>query len=402
MSIINKDSVIILLAAGNSERFKSGSKSIEKQFFNIGNKTIFEICLENILSLQLNLKILPVISQKQLNNTKNICKNYNTLPPIIGGKTRQESVYKALKELKNKRIKYVLIHDAARPVLDKDVILELYKNMNNSVSCVAPYLKINDAIRKIEKGSKLRALDKNEYILIQTPQLCCFTDLLSAHNKLNNDYDDESSLLFDKGYKIKTIQGNRRSSKITYFEDLEYLKPYITKSMNNYITKIGIGYDVHRLIKCKPNEKNKGIILGGHKIASNYYLHGHSDADVLLHSITDSIYGSLNHLDIGQHFPPTENKWKNSKSSIFLKHSLNELNKREGKIIHIDIVIITEFPKISVHSNEIKSSISKISNISEKRISIKGKTNEGIGFLGRKEGIAVLTNTTIQLKDYES
>ena len=130
MSIINKESIIILLAAGNSERFKSGSKNIEKQFFNLGNRTIFEICLKNIHNLELNLKILPVIGKKKLNSTKNICKNYNTLPPIIGGKTRQESVYKALKELKNQDIKYVLIHDAARPLLDKDVILELYRNMN--------------------------------------------------------------------------------------------------------------------------------------------------------------------------------------------------------------------------------------------------------------------------------
>ena len=94
------------------------------------------------------------------------------------------------------------------------------QNMNNNVSCVAPYLKINDAIRKIEKGSKLRALDKNEYILIQTPQLCYFSDLLSAHNKLNDDYDDESSLLIDKGYKIKTIQGDSKCLKITYYNDL--------------------------------------------------------------------------------------------------------------------------------------------------------------------------------------
>ncbi len=403
MSKIIKSSVIILLAAGTSERFKKESNNIEKQFFTINNKSIFEICLENLINLKLNLKILPVINKKNFKKTEAICNTYKTLPPITGGKTRQKSVYKALQKLKDQHnIKYVLIHDAARPLLSKKVVLNLFNNMNEKVSCVVPYLKVSDAIRKVKTENKLKTLNKNEYILIQTPQLSNFFDLLNSFKDLKDDYDDESSLLFDKGYKIKTILGDRMSSKITYYEDLNYLKLYLKKPMDNYITKVGIGYDVHRLIKSDSNKKSTNLILGGYKIKSNYFLDGHSDADVILHSLTDSIYGAINFLDIGQHFPPSDIKWKNKQSKVFLKHALNELNKKDGKIIHIDMVIITELPKISIYSKKIKSSISNISKISEKKISIKGKSNEGIGFIGRKEGIAVFTNTTIQIKDNES
>ena len=142
-------------------------------------------------------------------------------------------------------------------------------------------------------------------------------------------------------------------------------------------------------------KEKKKLILGGLEINNGYYLEGHSDADVLLHSITDSIYGSINDLDIGYYFPPNDDSWKDCDSFIFLNHALERLEKKGGIITSIDSVIITETPKILDIVDKIKEKISMNSKIEKKYLSIKGKSNEGIGFLGRKEGIAVLTNTSV-------
>ena len=389
MSIIIRKSVIILLAAGASTRFKKESKNIEKQFFTINDKSIFEICLENLINLKLNLKILPVINKKNFKKTEAICHNYKTLPPISGGKTRQKSVYKALQKLKDQlNIKYVLIHDAARPLLSKKVVLNLFNNMNEKVSCVVPYLKVSDAIRKVKTENKLKTLNKNEYILIQTPQLSNFFDLFNSFKDLKDDYDDESSLLFDKGYKIKTILGDRMSSKITYYEDLNYLKLYLKKPMDNYITKVGIGYDVHRLIKSDSNKKSTNLILGGYKIKSNYFLDGHSDADVILHSLTDSIYGAINFLDIGQHFPDNDIEYKGIDSKILLKRVIKLIQSEKYEISNIDSTICLQSPKLINYVNEIKQTLAECMQIETSQVSVKATTTEKLGFVGREEGVS--------------
>ena len=157
--------------------------------------------------------------------------------------------------------------------------------------------------------------------------------------------------------------------------------------------RLGHGFDVHAFTS------GNHVILCGVKIPHRASLKGHSDADVLLHAITDSIYGALNENDIGYHFPPTENKWKNCDSFVFLKHALSKLKEKNAELIHIDSVIITESPKILDYVDEIKNKIANSTGINKKTLSIKGKSNEGIGFIGRKEGIAVLSNTTIKITD---
>ena len=388
--------VILLLAAGSSERYKVNKFDKPKQLESINRKTIIEICLENLIMLNLNSKILTVASKSTFYKTKLICEKLNVLPPIIGGNTRQDSVKKGLNYLDKFNPTRIIIHDVARPYINKHVIDDLIKNLNGSISCVVPYLNVSDSLAKVEKNNKLKRVDKNKFYLIQTPQICKFKDLKYVHDNNNDIFDDESSLLSKHGYKIKTILGDPKSLKITYKNDLELIKKILQKNMVNYITKIGVGYDVHRLVKKKlSTDKNRKLILGGIEINNDYYLEGHSDADVLLHSITDSIYGSINDRDIGYYFPPDDVRWKNSNSFIFLNHALERLEKKGAIITSIDSVIITETPKVLDIVDRVKDQISKNSKIEKKYLSIKGKSNEGIGFLGRKEGIAVLTNTTV-------
>ena len=394
--------IIILLGAGLGKRFSKNKKNkIEKQYYPIKEKkNIFELCIENIKNLNLNYDILPVVSPIKLYYFKKVSEKYKILPPISGGSTRQDSVVNSLNHLKKIKPKYVLIHDVARPFVNKSVVLNLFKKIDDNISCVIPYINVDDAIRKIDKDGKLNKLNKNDYCLIQTPQLCNYQDILKTYTNNKNNYDDESSALLDNKYIVKKVLGDKRTLKITNFEDLSFFKNNVLKNMENYITKIGIGYDIHKLKKNTLNNKqSKYLKLGGVKTIKSYSLVGHSDADVILHSITDSIYGGLNYGDIGKHFPPSQKKWKDCDSSFFLKHAAKELYNRNGKIIHIDIVVITEIPKISTYSFKMKRNISKLLGINVSKISIKGKSNEGIGSIGRKEGIAVLTNSTLSFKE---
>ena len=187
------------------------------------------------------------------------------------------------------------------------------------------------------------------------------------------------------------------SLKITRKHDLNLLYPHLINNIYNYITKIGIGFDIHRTDLIKNKHTDNYITLGGVKITNSVPLVGHSDADVLLHAITDSLLGPINEGDIGMLFPPSDKKWKNQDSSYFLKETSLLLKKHKAKINNIDAVIICEQPKILNHSKEMIYNISNILEINPSKISIKGKTSESIGFIGRKEGIAAMVNSSIQV-----
>ena len=395
MSIDGKNIIVILLAGGVGSRFKSKTN---KQLIKINGKTILEKCIENYQNILTNFNIQIVSNKENLITVKDISQKYKLFDPVKGGKTRQESVFLGLKAIKEKFPEYVLIHDAARPIVSNNVLRSLFDFIKQKAVCVAPIIPINDAMRLIKNNQIEKILPKKDHVLVQTPQLCNYNELLLAHNK-NSEviYDDETSILFDMGKIINTVEGDPMSLKITYENDLKILKPHLIDKKNNYITKIGLGFDIHRFDTKKSDDHKNFITLGGIRISNIKSLIGHSDADVLLHAITDSILGVINVGDIGSLFPPSDEKWINKDSSYFLKHAKMLLDKSSGKINNIDAVVICEKPKILDYSKQMQEKISHILKINPKRISIKGKTSESIGFIGREEGIAVMANTSIQI-----
>ena len=198
--------------------------------------------------------------------------------------------------------------------------------------------------------------------------------------------------------KVIAIEGDPLTLKLTYHKDLKLLEPHLCNKNIKYITKIGNGFDIHRFDIKKNTDKNF-IYLGGVKINNIKSLISHSDGDVLLHAITDSILGIINKGDIGKLFPPSDIKWKNADSSLFLKHASIMLKKEKGIINNIDTVIICEKPKILNYSQKIVENIGRILDINPKRISIKGKTSESVGFIGREEGIAAMAITSAQVPE---
>jgi len=393
LKIKKEEIIIILLAGGYGKRL---SRTINKQMIKVNGITVLEKSIINFQNYLPNIPIQIVTNKENIKITDNIAEKFNLYSPITGGKERQLSVFNALKHLKKNNPRYVLVHDSARPIISKEVLNELIKFKKTSFNCVVPILPINDAIRVSSNNEIQETLDKNDKILVQTPQFCDYEVLLNAHINSKKLYEDESALLLSQSLKIDTVKGNPITLKLTYIEDLHLLEPHLLKDKQKYITKIGNGFDIHRF-DINSNDKKNFIKLGGIKINNSNSLIAHSDADVLLHAITDSILGIINKGDIGSFFPPNDNKWKNADSSIFLKYASNLLSEVGGIINNIDAIVICEKPKILNYSQEIKDNIAKILEINPNIISVKGKTSESIGFIGRQEGIAAMVVTSAEV-----
>jgi 2-C-methyl-D-erythritol 4-phosphate cytidylyltransferase / 2-C-methyl-D-erythritol 2,4-cyclodiphosphate synthase len=366
---------LIILAGGNSHRFLS---NIPKPYQKIGGKSLIEINLLKAQSIKSIKDIIVVFNKKDSKRIKELkLKNVNL---ILGGKTRQESTFKALKYLiKKKKIKKVLIHDSARPNFSVKLLNNIIKYMKNS-KAVIPTINIQDAIKqKFESGNNEYFVGKkrDDLFLTQTPQAFNIKHIYNLHKDKSSKYLDDDISLYDDLNNVKFINGEKNNFKITDQLDFQNLKN-IYKSRQS----VGIGFDVHRLV---PKRK---LYLAGLKIKSNLGTLGHSDGDPVLHSITDAILGACKMGDIGQMFSDKSKKFKNIRSTILLQEVINKMKVRGYFINNIDINIITQTPKIKKYKNKMVESISKLCEISKNQINIKGKTTEKLGIIGKEKAIA--------------
>ena len=375
----------IILAAGKGYRFGS---NIPKQYLNFGNKTMLDICIDQISSHKFCDEIIVVVG-KNFRKFKKLDDTYkDKIKIVIGGQKRQDSVMNGIKNISDKN-NLLLIHDAARPGIDHEIINSLIKNLNtHKVSCVIPILPLYDSIIKIDKNT-CKSIKRKNLSRIQTPQI--FTPNALKFNDFIDfpDATDESEIIVNKNREIKTILGKEKLLKITTKWDYQV---FMQNFNDNREYRTGSGFDVHAFTKTKSK-----LFLGGIEIEYKHGLEGHSDADVLLHSLTDAILGAISKGDIGLHFPPNEKKWKDQRSSIFLRKALDLLKEAGGELINIDTTIICEKPKINKYSEKLINNLCKLTNIAPNRISVKATTTEKLGFLGRKEGIAVMTSVMVKL-----
>tara|TARA_B100001123_G_C15189187_1_gene978556 strand:+ start:106 stop:1218 length:1113 start_codon:yes stop_codon:yes gene_type:complete len=354
----------IILGAGKGQRFK-GNKP--KQYFNYNGKPLIEHSIDKALKSKLFKKIVLVVSKKHKNYFNKYRKNNILI--VLGGKERKHSSINALKAIKKFNPKNALIHDAARP----NFSIKLLKNLTNLLKvnkAVVPFVSSNDSLKYKIKKNFLNIDRKNVY-LTQTPQAFRYKDLYNLSIKEKNIITDEATLFVNNNFKIKFILGESQNSKITYLDDLKVPKIFY-----------GIGFDVHKLIK------NKKLFLGGIKIPFHSGLKGHSDGDVILHAIIDSILGAMRKKDIGYHFPSNTKKYKNIRSPKMLKPILEILKKENFFINNLDINLICEQPKVSNYRNKIINSLSNLMEISSNKINLKGKTVEKLGLIGKEKAIA--------------
>jgi len=290
---------------------------------------------------------------------------------IKGGEERSDSSFKALKFLQNKKIKNVFIHDAARPNFSLNLLNNLKKHLNKH-KAVVPYIN-TDSSSKYAYKNKVINLRRESVLLTQTPQCFDFKTLYNLSKNNKNIVSDESALFLNNNKKVKFIKGEEKNIKITKKSDLY---------KNSIKTLYGIGFDVHRLIK------NKKLYLGGIKIPFHSGLKGHSDGDVIIHSIIDALLGAITKGDIGTLYPSNKNKYKNIRSPKMLTPVISILKNNNYYINNIDINLICEKPKISKYRNKIINSLSKLMNINKNIINLKGKTVEKLGLIGNEKAIA--------------
>ncbi len=378
MTLINSKIHFILLAGGDSLRFSSNTNKLLAKF---KNKNLLTHNIDFLKELKFK-KITVVINTIKKANIS----NFDDLEIIKGGKTRSESVKNALNTSIFKS-KYVLIHDAARPLSSEKIIKNIIKNLiEKKYDCVVPFSKCSDTVVVNHKN-----LDREKIKLIKTPQGFVKNKIIYLHKKNNKNKITDDSLLFrneKNKYKIKYLLQNEINLKITYKDELNSLNKLIS---NNFL--VGIGYDIH---KTRKTIKNNLIKIGGIKIKSKIKVIAHSDGDVLLHAITDSILGALSQRDIGTYFP--NNKRNLNRNSIdFLNHSLKKMTLKKMLINNIDIMIVSEEPKINPHFEIIISSLSKLLKTDKKNITIKATTNEKSGLIGNGNFIACWSNVSLRV-----
>jgi 2-C-methyl-D-erythritol 4-phosphate cytidylyltransferase/2-C-methyl-D-erythritol 2,4-cyclodiphosphate synthase len=351
----------IILAAGSGKRFNTKKP---KQYFLYKNKEIFEHSLEKAINSKLFKKIVLVVD-----NPKKIKKKYpKNILIIKGGKERSDSSLIGLKTIKKYKPLNVFIHDAARPDFSIKLLKSIIKNLKNNIA-VIPVIISKDSI-KYKIKDELYNLNRNKAFLTQTPQAFKYKYLYNLAISQNKIINDEATLFIENNKKIKFIKGENKNNKITFLEDINKTKNYL-----------GIGFDIHKLIR------GKSLYLGGIKIPFHSGLKGHSDGDVILHAIIDAILGATRKKDIGTYFPNTK-KFKNIRSPMMLKPIINNLEKSNFSINNIDINLVCEQPKVSKYRNKIINSISNLIGIRKNLINLKGKTVEKLGLIGKEKAIA--------------
>jgi 2-C-methyl-D-erythritol 4-phosphate cytidylyltransferase/2-C-methyl-D-erythritol 2,4-cyclodiphosphate synthase len=362
----------ILLAGGSSNRFKS---NIPKPYHKIAGKTLIELSINKINQFKEFKKIIIVYNKKHLKFLKKI--NLKNITFIVGGKNRQQSTNNALNYLqKQKLVKKVLIHDAARPNFSKNLIKKILIEAKKN-SAIVPVLKIQDALKEKYNKNKFLNLKRKNLFLTQTPQCFDLKKISNLHKNNKDKYVDDDLSLIDSNYKTKLINGEKKNFKITDKYDFRLLKNIYKSNL-----KIGIGFDVHRLVE------GRKLFLGGIKIPSKLGTLGHSDGDPVLHAIIDAILGACQMGDIGEKFSDKNKKFKNVSSSNLIEKVVKEIKNKNYEINNLDINIITETPKLKKFKNKIINSISKLCKIPLTNINIKAKTTEKLGVVGQEKAIA--------------
>lgn len=301
------------------------------------------------------------------------------LPPVPGGATRQDSVRAGLEGLVDRSPDIVLIHDAARPFAAPAVIDRVISGAREHGAAIAA-LPVVDTLKCAADGTIAGTVDRTGLWRAQTPQGFAYAPILEAHRRAaGRDYSDDAAVAEAAGMAVQLVLGGEENFKITTEDDFARAEAIVSR---NRQPRTGYGFDVHAF---GPGDH---LWLGGVRIGHDRALRGHSDADVALHALTDAILGAAADGDIGIHFSDKDPRWKGASSDRFLADALRRLNDRGGRLVHVDVTVICEAPRIGPHRDAMLARLSELTGLPPTRIGLKATTTEQLGFLGRGEGIA--------------
>ena len=373
----------ILVAAGRGTRANS---KIPKQYALLREIPVITRAISSILQENRISEVIPVIHADDAElyaKATQAIEDARLREPVIGGRSRTESVKNGLERVKGP---VTIVHDAARPLLPLGALSRLLDAIDVSDAAFLA-LPVTDALWRGEEKAEI-SVERQNLWRAQTPQ-AFKTELLRKAYANSEEAADDVAMVHNVGIEATPILGSEENFKITHPEDFARAEAMLGNAMD---IRVGTGFDVHAF------EAGDHVILNGIRIPHAQSLKGHSDADVAMHAITDALYGALADGDIGQHFPPSETKWKNAASDIFLRHAAELVATRGYSISHIDCTIICEMPKIGPHAVAMRENLASITGISADRISVKATTSEQLGFTGRGEGIAAQATATLVTK----
>ncbi len=386
--------VALIVAAGRGER--AGSEDGPKQYRILGGQSVLLRTVNSFVTHSAIDAVQVVIHPDDGALFEDaVTSSSKLLEPVKGGATRQASVLAGLQALSNSGYDLVLIHDAARPFVDAELIDRVMDGLKTHLA-VLPGLAVVDTVKQIgADGFVGQTVPRDDLFTAQTPQGFHFQAILNAHNAATeegmSDLTDDSSVAEWVGLNVLPVEGGPANIKLTTREDFAEME----KRMNTVVpdVRVGHGYDTHQLVE------GDHVWLCGIRIPHTAALSGHSDADVGLHALTDALLATIADGDIGSHFPPTDPKWKGARSSQFLEYAVDRVRKAGGTITHMDVTLICEAPKIGPQRDKMRQTIADVANMEIGRIAVKATTNERIGFIGREEGIVATATATVVMEN---
>jgi 2-C-methyl-D-erythritol 4-phosphate cytidylyltransferase/2-C-methyl-D-erythritol 2,4-cyclodiphosphate synthase len=371
----------LIVAAGSGSRMGA---DCPKQFRLLGPKSLLAHAVDALTGHPRIDAVRVVIGAGQEQLARAALGARDVGPLITGGAERSDSVRAGLAAIGDG---IVLVHDAARPFCPPSIVERLLDALDSHDGAV-PVIPLADTIAK--GGRTLDAMvDRASLLRVQTPQAFHVEDLLFAYDEAESRAPtDESTVMVEAGLKVATVEGDMMLDKLTTAADWDRAEQALSASL---VSRTGLGFDVHAFAGSGP------LMMGGIEIAHERGLAGHSDADVVLHAITDALLGAAGLGDIGEHFPPSDPQWKGAASAIFLAHAATLVRERGGIVDFVDCTVICEAPKVGPHRAAMRSKVAQILNLSEEQVSIKATTTERLGFTGRGEGIAAQAVATIRI-----
>lgn len=375
---------VILVAAGRGTRLGDG---LPKQYRPIFGRSVVQRAIDGVRTALPDASIVTVIAE-DAEALYQVATDADRPRSVTGGESRQASVLRGLEALESDAPDIVLIHDAARPFGIETVAARLVARAAEGGG-VAPALEVPDTLRRAEDGA-FRAMARDGVWRVQTPQAFRYADILAAHRRCaGQSLTDDLSVAEVAGLSVTLIPGDARAFKITTPADFSQAEAVVLAAHADVRT--AHGYDVHAF---GPGDH---VVLCGVRVPHGFALAGHSDADVGLHALTDAVLGTIGAADIGAHFPPSDPQWRGAASEAFLRHANSLVAAKGGIVAHVDVTIVCEAPKIGPHRAAMVSRLADILGLAADRVSVKATTTEGLGFTGRRKGIAAYATATVRL-----
>jgi 2-C-methyl-D-erythritol 4-phosphate cytidylyltransferase/2-C-methyl-D-erythritol 2,4-cyclodiphosphate synthase len=378
------DTIALVLAAGKGTRLPG---AVPKQYRDLGGEPVLRRTLRAFAGHARVDAVRVVYDPADAGLYAAAARGLPLLDPVAGGRERQDSVRRGLESLEALKPKRVLIHDGARPFASADLIDRMIAALDDSQAAIAAIPVTDTLWREADKAADT-LVPRDKLWRAQTPQAFRYADILAAHRAAEGlALTDDAAVARHAGMKVSLVMASDANFKITTEEDLARAsREFLRGDIRN-----GTGFDVH---KFGPGD---GVWLCGVKVPHDAGLDGHSDADVGLHALTDALLGAICEADIGAHFPPSDPQWRGASSDRFLAHAAKLIRARGGNIRHVDVTLICERPKVGPHRDAMRARIAEILAIEISRVSVKATTTEGLGFTGRREGIAAQAAATVAL-----